>query len=171
MLTCRQSHPTTAQLEQQSSHPVHTARKITLQQFRHIHDSKYLCRQHLVRLSQRCTCQVPLAATLSANSSSHCGDAEILLRHLDDAKDIILATTGMGLQPRKSVFLLAGERGWMRTVFAEAERMGVQVRVHGGVVMGIPVGTDVFIKGQQLADAMHRLMLRIFIMSVRHASV
>ena len=55
----------------------------------------------------------------------------------------------MEQQARKSVLLLARERLDGKPVFAEAEQMGVQqVRVHGGVVMGIPVGTDAFIEGQ-----------------------
>ena len=46
------------------------------------------------------------------------------------------------------MLLLARESLDVDPVFAEAERMCVQVRVHGGVVMGIPVGTDAFIEGQ-----------------------
>ena len=38
------------------------------------------------------------------------GDAEVLLRHRDDVKDIILTATGMELQPRKSLLLLPRER-------------------------------------------------------------
>ena len=74
------------------------------------------------------------------------GDAENLLRHIDEVKDIILENTGMELQPRKSVLLLARERTDGDTIFAEAERMGVQVCVQGAVVMGIPVGTERFIE-------------------------
>ena len=83
------------------------------------------------------------------------GDAEILLRHLDDIHGIICTTTGMELQPRKSVLLLARDRLTDDPVHATAAQLGVQVCVNGCVVMGVPVGTDAFVeqKMEAMVDA------------------
>ena len=83
------------------------------------------------------------------------GDAEILLRHLDDIHGIICTTTGMELQPRKSVLLLARDRLTDDPVHATAAQLGVQVCVNGCVVMSVPVGTDAFVeqKMEAMVDA------------------
>ena len=83
------------------------------------------------------------------------GDAEILLQHLDDIHGIICTTTGMELQPRKSVLLLARDRLTDGPVHATAAQFGVHVCVNGCVVMGVPVGTDAFVeqKMEAMVDA------------------
>ena len=73
------------------------------------------------------------------------GDGERLLDNIDHYKKIIRDLTGMELCLPKCTLLVSG--GASEVVRAKAAARGIAVATEGMVVMGVPVGTDAYIKG------------------------